>query len=243
MAYYFFLGFVPLPITPGELNINTPSMNKTVTLINDGEINIPKDQGLREISFDFLLPQHQKYPFANYQLGGYTASVLIPMLNIWKRTKLPFQFIVTRMTQGGDISFFTNIKCLIEDFTYRESADDLGTDVECSINLKEYKEYGTKIIDPKKKTTWVDKALDLAADVALSAAVGLAATAVAASVTKTRDSSSKQSPKVVVVAEGDTLFNICKKHLGDGEKYKEIAELNNLESPEKIYVGLKLRME
>lgn len=224
MAYYFFMGIppIPLPITPGALNIKTPSKNKTVTLINDGEINILKEQGLREISFEFLLPQ-QKYPFANYSISSYTATTLIPIINEWKKTKIPFQFIVTRMNPKGKILFYTNIKSQIEDFEYDEDADAHGLDVMCKITLKEYKEYGTKSIS-------------------LSSLAGIVATAAVALVTNERSTTSKQTSKTYVVKEGDTLWNICKLQLGDGSKYKEIAELNNLENPDKIYVGQKLRL-
>ena len=123
MSYYVFLGVIPLPITPAKISITTPSKNQTVTLINDGEINILKTPGLREISFDFLLPQN-KYPFMNeFALAKEnTASVYIPLLNTLNgnggvgtgidkvnnalkldkvndilNIKPPFQFIVTRM--------------------------------------------------------------------------------------------------------------------------------------------------
>lgn len=222
MAYYFFMGVVPLPITPGALNIKTPSKNTTVTLINEGEINILKEQGLREISFEFLLPQ-QKYPFANYSISNYTATTFIPLLNELKKSKIPFQFIVTRMNPKGKILFFTNIKSQIEDFEYDEDAEAHGFDVMCRITLKEYKEYGTKAIS-------------------LSSLAGIAATAIVAKVTTERSTSSKTTPKTVTVKKGDTLWNLCKKHLGDGSKYKEIATLNKLENPDKIYVGQVLRL-
>lgn len=148
--YYFMLGAMPLPIPPSSLEIKTPSMNKTVTLINDGEINIPKEQGLREISFDFLLPTFQKYPFATYQLGAYTAATIILYLKIWKDTKYPIPFIVVRMTPTGKFLYFTSILCLIEDFTFTEDAEQYGFDTNCSINLKEYKPYGTRRIKLKQ---------------------------------------------------------------------------------------------
>lgn len=224
MAYYVFLGVIPLPITPGELTIKTPSGNKTVRLINDGEINILKSPGLREISFDFLLPQ-QKYPFANYSLGSYTAAVAIPALNLLNESNIPFQFVVSRLATGDVPGFFTNIKCQIESLEYKEDANAYGRDVMCSICLKEYKPYG-------------DKHFDIMG--AVGVATALAGTAVAAS--KTRSSESKVSPKQYVVKKGDTLWNICKLQLGDGSKYKEIAELNNLENPDMIYPGQKLRL-
>lgn len=224
--YIFFFGVIPLPVTPPSLNISTPSLNQTVTLINHGEINIPRSPGLREISFDFLLPR-QKYPFSNYNIGDYTASTLIPLLNMWKETKLPFQFIVTRMSPDNTVFDFTNIKVVIEDFTYKENATEYGMDVMCSINLKEYKDYPTT-------SAILQKVID--------AVTGLATTAVVATVTKTRSTTSKITPKTYTVVKGDTLWSICKKHLGDGQKYKEVAKLNNISNPDLIYPGQKLRL-
>jgi hypothetical protein len=147
--YVFLFNYIPLPIPPSSLEIKTPSMNKTVTLINDGEINIPKNQGLREISFEFLLPSVNCYPFAQYNLGmpglgNYTASALIPLLNAWRKLNEPTRFIVARLSPDYKPIYFTNILCLIEDFTYKEDAEELGFDTMCSITLKEYKPYSTK---------------------------------------------------------------------------------------------------
>lgn len=219
MAYYFFLGTIPLPVTPSALNIKTPSQNKTVTLINDGEINILKDQGLRDISFEFLLPQ-QKYPFANYSISSYTATTMIPVINQLKKSKKPFQFIVTRMNPRGKVLFFTNITCQIEDFEYDEDANEHGLDVMCKISLKEWKSYGTKSI-------------------ALS---NVKVNGKPTATKKTARPSTKVSPKIITVKKGDTLWAICKKHLGKGIKYKEVAKLNKLSNPHLIFPGQKIRL-
>lgn len=214
MAYYFMLGVVPLPITPGALSIKTPSMNKTINLVNEGEINIPKDRGLREISFEFLLPQVQKYPFANYQLGSYTATAMIPILNLWKQTKLPFQFIVVRTSPSGKILYFTNIKCLIEDYTYDEDAEEYGLDVMCSINLKEYKDYGTKSVKLKEV-----KNSD-------------GSTTKTATQTNTRSTTGKTVKSSVKTQDGDTLANIAKKETGSFDNYEILGRANNIVMPE-----------
>lgn len=239
MAYYFFFGStswgaIPLPVTPGALNIKTPSKNTTVTLINDGEINIPKEQGLREISFEFMLPQ-QKYPFANYTLfkesffdfeilgqslaNNYTATTLIPLLNKLKKLKKPFQFVVTRMNPKNKILFFTNIQVLIEDFDYDEDADANGFDVMCNITLKEYRPYGTKYNKIIESTDGKKVAQQT-----------------------TQRTTTKTTPKTYTVKKGDTLWNICKKQLGDGSKYKEVAKLNKLANPNLIYPDQVLRL-
>jgi len=203
-------------------------MNATKVLINDGEINLLKSPGLKEISFDFLLPQ-RKYPWMNYAIAdNYTAAAYIPLLEELKASKRPFPFIVTRLTPDGKPLHPTNITCQIESFDFEEDAASFGLDVNCKILLKEYKEYGTKTF------RLVEKLKD--------AAVGAAATAVVAVATKNRSISSKTTPKTYTVKKGDTLWNICKLHLGDGQKYKEIAKLNNIKNPDLIYPGQVLRL-
>ena len=40
-----------------------------------------------------------------------------------------------------------------------------------------------------------------------------------------------------VVYAGDTLFNIAKQYLGDGNRYQELAKFNNIANPDHIEVG------
>ncbi|MBW6408480.1 LysM peptidoglycan-binding domain-containing protein [Clostridium weizhouense] len=43
--------------------------------------------------------------------------------------------------------------------------------------------------------------------------------------------------KTHTVVEGDTLWHIAKKYLGDGNRYTEIAEINNISNPDLIFPG------
>ncbi len=43
--------------------------------------------------------------------------------------------------------------------------------------------------------------------------------------------------KTHTVAAGDTLFNIAKQYLGDGNRYMELAQANNIANPDHIEVG------
>ena len=65
MSYYFYLGDFMLPVPPPRMDIKVNNKNKTINLINEGEINIIKTPGLKEISFEALLP-NANYPFADY---------------------------------------------------------------------------------------------------------------------------------------------------------------------------------
>ena len=66
--YDFYLDKILLPVAPSKLQVKIKNANKTINLINDGEINIIKKPGLSEVSFDILIP-HVKYPFAVYKNG------------------------------------------------------------------------------------------------------------------------------------------------------------------------------
>lgn len=189
--YTFWLGpGLPLPVTPGQLEIKTPSKNKTITLINEGEVSLLKKKGLKEISFEALLPQ-SKYPFANYNLGAYNATAFIAALKVLDASKVPFPFVVTRTTPKGKPLFFTSMWVTLEDYTLTEDANN-GLDVMLSVTLKEYESYGT--------TTYKEIFIDAGRK--------------AIEVTKARVSN-KVVPGTYVVKKGDTLWSIAKKELGD----------------------------
>ena len=38
--YMFFMGVIPLPVPPSKLEIKTKSRNKTIDLLNDGEVSV-----------------------------------------------------------------------------------------------------------------------------------------------------------------------------------------------------------
>ena len=62
--YKFYFNKDILPVTPGSITTTYKNQNKTITLINEGEVNIPKSPGLTEFSFKFMLPWCN-YPFVN----------------------------------------------------------------------------------------------------------------------------------------------------------------------------------
>lgn len=147
MVYYFYLDKVLLPITPSKLDLQINNKNETVTLINEGEVNILKKPGLSDITFEILLPQVE-YPFATYKNGFKEAGYYLEKLEKLKLSDEGFQFIVTRTRADGSLLFDTNIKVSLEDYKIEEDASE-GFDIKIPINLKQYRDYGTKIIKIK----------------------------------------------------------------------------------------------
>jgi len=225
MAYNMYLDGVLLPITPSKIQTKIKNQNKTINLINDGEINILKSPGLTEISFDVLLPQ-VKYPFAIYPNGFRQADFYLNKFEELKINGTVFQFICSRVSPAGNLLFDTNMKVTLEDYRILEDATQ-GLDIKVRVNLKQYKDYGTKTINivtkPKEVTT---------------------KPVVVASVSTPRPAETAPKPKTYTVVKGDTLWNIAKKNLGNGARYTEIYNLNKdkIKNPNLIYPGQVLTL-
>lgn len=144
MAYEFYIGGTQLPVTPGKLQLKYNGNNKTVTLIDQGEINVLKLPGLTDISFDMLLPS-QDYPFAS--TSDTAPGTMLGMLEAYKQNKEPFQFVVVRTLESGRSLHGLSMRVSLEDYETNEDADEYGTDVCVTVNLKQYKDYGTRTVN------------------------------------------------------------------------------------------------
>ena len=67
-GYDFYLDKCLLPVAPSKLTIKINNKNDTLTLINEGEINILKKAGLTDVEFECDIPQ-VKQPYAVYPSG------------------------------------------------------------------------------------------------------------------------------------------------------------------------------
>ncbi|WP_338986908.1 LysM peptidoglycan-binding domain-containing protein [Fusobacterium polymorphum] len=223
-GYIFYLDGILVPITPSSITTKINNKNKVVTLINDGDFNILKEEGLKEFTFDMCLPAY-KYPFAR--------GVLLPinyylnMLSFLKNSKKPFRFIVIREGAVGSSGYNTTILVSLENYEIKEDAGN-GRDVVVSVTLKEYKNVNSTLF----------KYVNIGAQ-----AIGAALSVATFISTKTRDSSSKKSQRTYKVKEGDTLYIIAKKELGDANKCNFLKELNKLNSIHDIRVGQVIRLE
>ena len=218
-GYMFYMDGILVPVPPSKLNTKFKNKNKVVNLINEGDFNILKEAGLTEISFDMMLPAF-KYPFANY-LGGVFLPIkyYLTVLEKLKKSKKPFNFIVVREGYIGTLGYDTCMKVYLENWQIKEDAKN-GSDVVVTVNLKEYKEKNnliTKIVSTTNGTSVVTS--------------------------KVRDSVSKVIPKTYKVKEGDTLYMIAKRELGDGNKFSILKKLNDITGINLIKPGQVIRLE
>ncbi|EGT4720695.1 lysM domain protein [Clostridioides difficile 824] len=204
MAYDFYLDGVQLPIAPPKLEVKVTNKNKTVDLINTGEVNILKKEGLSEISFEAEFT-HNKLPF--YRGAFRDVQFFLSKLELLKTDCKPFQFIVSREL-GNKVLFNTNIKVSLEEYAISEDAEN-GSDTKVAIKLKQYRDYSTKklvLAPPKNETDRPNVKIE-----------PKRVDSVNATNTKT---------KTYTVKAGDSLWSICQKQLGNGSLYKKVYELN-----------------
>lgn len=216
--YDFYLDKILLPVAPSKLQVKIKNANKTINLINDGEINIIKKAGLSEVSFDILIP-HVKYPFAVYKNGYRDAKYFLGEIEKLKVNMQPFQFIVSRRKPNGTVLFDTNMKVTLEEYTIKEDAGE-GFDVIVTIKLKQYREYSTKTM----KIT-IKQYKPIAVEVPARPA--------------TTAPKPETTSRTYTVKRGDCLWNIAKKYYGKGNQYTKIYNANRdkIKNPNLIYPG------
>ncbi len=225
--YSVFLDGWQFPITPSKLNVSIKGKNKTLTLVNDGEINFLKTPGLTEIkSFDAVFPMLSAYPFSVYQNSFKPPEWYLSKLENIMLAKKPVQFVVSRVSPAGKLLFSTNLQVSLEDYEIKESATD-GLDVTVSITLKQYKAFSTKIV-----AVTIEQARP-----------GVNAKKTA-SVSNTRAATSAPKAKTYTVKKGDSLWAITKRYTGNGARYNELYNANRsiIKNPNLIYPGQVLTL-
>lgn len=215
MAYEVYIDDMLLPIPPQKIPIKYPGQNETATLINGEEINITRPPGLAEISIDVVIPQ-MDYPCASWDGSVEDAEEFISRLQDLKESGDTFEFIVIRD------SFDTNMDVTLEDYNVSDDVKE-GLDLVVSLTMKEARHYGTKIMN--------------------FAIVPEQPIPAAASPEPERPAARPQV-KTYTVKSDDCLWNIAKKQLGDGSRWKEIHNLNldKIGNPNLIHAGLVLVM-
>lgn len=214
--YYFYMGSVLLPIAPEKFTLKVKNANKTITLINEGEVNFLKEAGLTDLEFDSLIPAVQ-YSFAKYDDGFKSPAYFTNHFEKLKTSKEPFQFIVVRKMPDGKLMFDTNMTVSLESYTIKEDVKQ-GFDLVVSFKLKQYRPFGTKIVkvlEPEKGSVTVDEQRS------------------------TINSPEPKQETTYTVKDGDTLWGIAKHFYGDGSKYKKIYEANKdkIKNQNLIYTG------
>lgn len=206
MSYTCYLNGVQWP-TPEKLTVKIKGQNKTLILLNEGEVNFLREPGLTEIVVPFTLPMLSGTRSPEYYLN---------ILEKLKTGKTTAWFKLVRLSPNGRTLYDTNMKVSVEDYNIVEDAKE-GLDVSVDVNLKQWRSYGTKTITVEQPAAKEEKAT--------------------VSVTKERDASTAPTTKTYTVKKGDTLWAIAAKYYGSGAQYNKIYKANTdkISNPNLIY--------
>ncbi|SET52863.1 LysM domain-containing protein [Lacrimispora sphenoides] len=221
MAYEVYIDDIFLPLPPEKIPVKYSGQNKTVNLINGEEINLVKSFGLAEISIDVIIPQ-MDYPSAVWDGSIDSAEDFLERLQDLKEGQSPFEFTVIRQGMGGNSLFDTSMDVTLEDYKVTDDVSE-GLDLIVSLTMKEYKSYGTKIMN----FTIVEEKQEIESG------------------QQEEERQGEPPPeKNYTVAKGDCLWSIAKKQLGNGGRWQEIHNLNRdkITNPNVIYPGQVLIM-
>lgn len=205
-----------LPVTPSEIRMKTGNRNKVVYLLNFGEMNLAKKPGLQEIDFTVLLPG-RKYPFVQMEDGFHEPEYYLNYLKEYKAAAKAVQLILFRRLADGTQVFCGNMDVLLEEYTVTEKGGEQG-DFWVEMHWKEWKAAKSIRYSVKKEESGT------------------------ALVEQGQERQAKTPAKVYTVKKGDNLWNIAKTQLGNGAKYKEIAQKNGISNPNRIYPGQVLKL-
>lgn len=213
MSYSCYLGGVQWP-TPSKLQVKIKGKNKTLVLLNEGEVSFLRFPGLTEITVPFDLPM---------LTGSNSPDYYLSVLELLKTSKQTTQFILVRRAPSGGALYDTNIKVSVEDYNITEDAKS-GLDVTVDVNLKQWRDYGTKTATVEQPQT-----------------AGEPATV---AVEKEREESTAPTAKTYTVKAGDSLWAIAAKYYGKGAEYSKIynANTDKISNPNLIYPGQVLTL-
>lgn len=205
-----------LPVTPAEIEMKTGNRNKAVYILNFGEMNLAKKPGLQEIRFTALLPG-RRCSFVQTEDGFHEPEYFLNCFKEYKAAAKPVQLILFRRLADGTQLFCGNMDVLLEDYTVTEKGGEQG-DFWVEMCWKEWKT--AKSIRYSVKGQNGGNVL----------------------VEQGQERQAKTPAATYTVKKGDCLWNIAKKQLGDGAKYKEIAQKNGISDPNRIYPGQVLKL-
>lgn len=134
-------GKVQLPVNPEKLTIKRSGNNQRTEVVKLGEINILRNAKLATLSFDFLLPGADYYPF---------------IVGPWKEPETLRKYF-DGLTDGKNAKLTIseigiNQRVSVEDFTAVRAAGDHES-LSCSISLLEYRNHGARTLVIPATTT------------------------------------------------------------------------------------------
>lgn len=216
-AYEIYIDDVQMPVAPSEIRTIINGQNETIQLLDGKEFNLINKPGLTDLEMALRLPD----------VAAHYAPAWAPQknfLDLFERLKLDegsrvFSVMILRSGSGEGLSDGYFEYMTLEDYDIKEDVRE-GSDLIVTLQLKQFVPLRTKMLkvtEDSQGGTFTAKEIPVG----------------------TRPD---QPPASVEAVENDTLWLISQKHLGDGERFGEIAALNNISNPNDLKAGQVIRL-
>lgn len=135
--YHFYLGDLELPLAPEKYTLCLPKRSEVLRLADGSEVSIARPCGLREISFEVLLPYFAEAPLMKDGVKIYKPVYYLNELAKWAAEGAARRLIIYRTLPDGTEIFNTNMAVDLESYEVLEAAD-LGFDIKVAVKLREH---------------------------------------------------------------------------------------------------------
>jgi len=207
-----------LAVDDGKEGFNAPLLPDSIKFSDSSSLTSETLVSGIEISTNNVLSLRTvQFDLIFTRVNALDPEVYISMLRRWQEQKKKVRFIYVK--DNKDINMLSEIS----DCPKEEKGGDVGT-IYCSIRLTEYR-------PPEiRKIVYVDAASTQ--------------TAAATVTTTTQRSDNRTIPDTYTFVRGDSLWLVAKKFYGDGNRWPEIAKLNNIQPSQynNLPVGLVVRL-
>lgn len=141
--YHFYVGDMELPLAPEKYTLCLPKRSEVLRLADGSEVSLSRPCGLREISFEMLLPYFADTPLVRDGVTVYRPVYYLNKLAEWAADGKEQRLIIYRTLPDGTEIFNTNMAVDLESYEVLEAAD-LGFDIKVAVKLREHIEPSVK---------------------------------------------------------------------------------------------------
>lgn len=133
---------VRIPVNPNEFTITYPVTNNTYNVLDIGDIIVPREPGLRVISWEGVLPADDQETFVLTSGGFKEPSYYQDLFRGYMENQSKPRLIINRFDENGTL-FDTNIQVVITNFDAIERGGEVG-DIYYNITCTEYRNYSAE---------------------------------------------------------------------------------------------------
>lgn len=190
-----------LPVNPGEVTINREKMFETLTILNLGEIDVTTGEKLKEISFSSFFPRDYEHYCQYTDIPD--PQEAMNLLTLWTHSRRPVRLIITKTI----INTLVLVTAHVSQFKGGEPGD-----VYYDFTARTFRRVGARTVP--------------------MVPAGLLGTESRPDMETVSDGSrglrvdERESATTYTVVEGDSLWEIAARLLGDPARWEDIYELN-----------------